>query len=189
MRFHWGHRCLVLAVVLCLVQYCISLVSFLDVEIAMGIWRTHHVFEMLGFFFLGLGVSKIAKNIILSQAVIWVAFFGEIVITVGYLARFMPLDSAGPVLFLLNLPMFVSFYSYKIYVEWHRIRRFGASLKRLDRAVPVLGLIVFQLGIQGLISLVIVEPSVLIFFARAIIFLNWLIVLFTTVFMSLMEIS
>jgi len=55
--------------------------------------------------------------------------------------------------------------------------------------IPILGLILFQLLVQGAISLIPLEPHIFIIFARAIIFLNWLVVLFTKAFLSFMEIS
>lgn len=188
MKLHWGYRCLVLAVMLCLIQYYITLIPRLDAAVTLGILRTHHIFEILGFFFLGLGVSKSIKNMTLSQAIIWAAFLVEIVINITYIATFWPLDLAGPTL-LLNLPMFASFYSYKIYAERDRIKGFEALSERLAKAIPILCLIMFQLVVQGIISLVPWEPSIFIYFLRAIIFLNWLLVLFTTIFLSLMEIS
>jgi len=181
---HWGHYCLVLAVLVCLIQYYIALTPNLDAATTMGTFRTHHIFEILGFFFLGLGASKSIKNTILSQITIWTALLAENVINITYIATFWPLDLTGPTL-LLNFPMFVSFYSYKIYVERHKIREFG---EKLDKAIPFLGLIIFQLMVQGVISLILIEPSMFILFARAIIFVAWLFVLFSTIFLSLMEI-
>jgi len=187
MKLHWGHYSLALAVVLCLIQSYIALISRLDAAITMGVFRAHHIFEILGFFFLGLGVSKITKNMILSQIIIWTAFLVEIGINITYIATFWPLDLTGPTL-LLNLPMFASFYSYKIYAERHTIKRFGVLPEKLTKAIPILGLIMFQLVIQSVISLVPMEPNIFISFVRAIIFLNWLFVLLTTIFLSLMEI-
>jgi len=189
MKLHWGYYSLVLAVVLCLIQYYISLIPHLDAAAStMGIFSTHHIFEILGFFFLGLGVSKSTKNMILSQVIIWAAFLVEIVIATTYIETFQPLNLTERTL-LLNLPMFISFYSYKIYAKRHIIKRFGALLKKLDKAIPILGLIMFQLVVQGAISLLPMESHIYIIFARAIIFLNWLVVLFTKVFLSFMEIS
>jgi len=129
MKLHWGYYCLALAIVLCFIQYYISLMPHLDAAaIAMGIFRTHHIFEILGFFFLGLGVSKSTKNVILSQVIIWAAFLVEIIITTTYISTFQPSNLAGTTL-LLNLPMFVSFYSYKIYTKRHSIKGFGALEK------------------------------------------------------------
>jgi len=156
--------------------------------ITMGVFRTHHIFEILGFFFLGLGVSKSTKNVILSQVIIWAAFLVEIFITTTYISTFQPSNLTGTTL-LLNLPMFVSFYSYKIYTKRHSIKGFGALSEKLDKVIPILGLIMFQLLVQGAISLIPMEPHIFIIFARAIIFLNWLVVLFTKAFLSFMEIS
>ncbi len=188
MKLHWGSYCFALAVILCLIQYYIALIPHLDAAITMGNFRTHHIFEILGFFFLGLGVSKSIKNMILSQVIIWTTFLVEIAINITYIATFWPSDLTGSTL-LLNLPMFVSFYSYKIYSKRNRIKRFRALSEKLAKAIPTLGLIMFQLLVQGAISLIPMEPSIVISFARAIIFLNWLLVLFTTIFLSLMEIS
>jgi len=189
MKLHWGYYCLILAIVLCLIQYYISLIPHLDAAaITMGIFRTHHIFEILGFFFLGLGVSRSTKNVILSQVIIWAAFLVEIVITTTYISTFQPSNLTGTTL-LLNLPMFVSFYSYKIYTIRHSIKGFGALSEKLDKVIPILGLIMFQLLVQGAISLIPVEPHIFIIVARAIIFLNWLVVLFTKAFLSFMEIN
>lgn len=188
MKLHWGSYCFVLAVILCLIQYYIALIPNLDAAITMGNFRTHHIFEILGFFFLGLGVSKSTKNMILSQVIIWTTFLVEIAINITYIATFWPSDLTGSTL-LLNFPMFVSFYSYKIYAKRHIIKRLGALSEKLAKTIPILGLIMFQLLVQGAISLIPMEPSIFISLARAIIFLNWLLVLFTTVFLSLMEIS
>jgi len=186
MGLHWEYYCLLLAILLCLVQYCIALMPQLDTMVKVGILRTHHVFEILGFFFLGLYVSKSAKSAILSQVLVWAVFLVEVAVAVNLFTTSWSSDLTRLTL-MLNLPMFVSFYSYKIYAERHRIRGFGAS-EKVDKVVPVLGLVMFQLVVQGAISLVAVEPSILVSFVRAIIFLNWLIVLFTTVFLSLTEI-
>lgn len=188
MKLHRGSHCFTLAVILCLIQYYIALIPHLDVAITMGNFRTHHIFEILGFFFLGLGVSKSIKNIILSQVIIWTTFLVEIAINITYITTFWPSDLTGFTL-LLNLPMFISFYSYKIYAKRNRIKRFRALSEKLAKAIPSLGLIMFQLLVQGAISLIPMEPSILISIVRAIIFLNWLLVLFTTIFLSLMEIS
>lgn len=186
MGLNWGYYCLLLAIMLCLIQYCIALMPQLDTMVKVGILRTHHVFEILGFFFLGLYVSKSAKSAILSQVIVWTVFLVEVAVAVTLIATSWSSDLTRLTL-MLNSPMFVSFYSYKIYAGRHRIREFGES-EKVDKAVPVLGLVLFQLVVQGAISLIAVEPSMLVSFARAIIFLNWLIVLFTTVFLSLTEI-
>lgn len=188
MKLHWGHYCFILAAMLCLIQYYIALMPHLDAAISIGFFRAHHILEILGFFFLGLGISKSTKNTILSQVIIWATFFGEFVINITYIANFWSLDLTG-LTFLLNLPMFVSFYSYKIYAKGHRIGGFGALSEKLAKIIPILGLIMFQLVVQAVISLVPTGPNIFITFVRAIIFLNWLIVLFTTIFLSLMEIG
>jgi len=117
-REDWWIYCIALFILLTITEAIIAyLYPSIDAAFTFWIFRTHHIFELLGLFFLGLGMARFFHidgriSINVGQILMWAVFLGTLLIEI-ILKPFNPVIIMGAVSIIV-IPLWTGFYGYLI---------------------------------------------------------------------------
>lgn len=126
MKFHWGHYCILIAVVLIFLVWYIGFNPMLDRAFTPikvydnPLYMTHNYVEMITLFLFGIGISKsFQRGTKVIQAVMWLFLVLYSLVKAIELSTPVLVSFVGALLVYLPLPF--GFYLYKFYHK--RIRK------------------------------------------------------------------